>query len=73
MPTFEQTYPNIARWVKGHGWIELGSDGMSSSWVRVLDEGGMIWEGGDPSQSLDDTLRELDLALARWFQEQYGA
>jgi len=67
----EQTYPNIARWVKGYGWIEIGSDGMRASWVRVLDEGGMIWEGGDPSQSLDATLRELDLALAEWFREQF--
>ena len=35
---FEQTYPHITRWVKEHGWIELGGDGMSPSWVRALDE-----------------------------------
>jgi hypothetical protein len=72
MPSFEQVYPHIARWVKGRGWIEVGSDDMRPSWVRALDEGGLIWEGGDPSQPMDDTLQELDTALARWLHEQVG-
>jgi hypothetical protein len=69
---FEQTYPHIARWIKRYGWIEVGSDGVSPSWVRANDEGGLIWEGGDSSQPLDDTLQELDTALARWLREQVG-
>lgn len=72
MASFEQTYPHITRWVKGYGWIELGSDGMSPSWARALDEGGLIWEGGDPSQPLEDTLQELDTALATWLRRIGG-
>jgi hypothetical protein len=72
MPSFEETYPHVARWIKEHGWIELGDDGMGRSWVRALDEGGLIWEGGDPIQTLDETFRELDAALARWLHEQFG-
>lgn len=68
MAAFERTYPRIARWVKGYGWIELGSDGMSPSWVRALDEGGLIWEGGNPDRALEDVLQELDAALAEWLR-----
>ena len=64
MAAFEQRYPLVARWVKTRGWIELGNDGMSRSWIRALDEGGLIWEGGDPARPLDDALRELEAALA---------
>lgn len=66
MGIFERTYPHIAEWVKTQGWIELGSDGMSDSWARAIDEGGVVWEGGDPAQSLDDVLQEMDGALGRW-------
>jgi hypothetical protein len=69
MESFERTYPHIARWIKIQGWIEVGSDGMSPSWIRALDEGGMVWEGGDPSKSLDEVFEELDAALAKWMKE----
>jgi hypothetical protein len=39
----EATYPTIARWVQEYGWIELGQDDMSQSFVRALDDGGMVW------------------------------
>ncbi|HEY3080275.1 MAG TPA: hypothetical protein VGM69_10245 [Chloroflexota bacterium] len=64
MATFERRYPRISHWVKTRGWIELGHDGMSRSWIRALDEGGLIWEGGDPDGPLDDAFQELETALA---------
>ncbi len=30
---FEQMYPNIARWVQSYGWIEIGDDGQSPSFI----------------------------------------
>ena len=41
----EQAYPRVARWVQGYGWIELGHDDMGRSFVRALDDGGLVWEG----------------------------
>lgn len=74
MATFERRYPRTTRWVKKHLWIQLGDDGMSRSWLRALDEGGLIWDGGDfPSQTLDEAFAELDAALAAWMREQFGA
>jgi hypothetical protein len=64
VPGFEERYPRISHWVRTHGWIELGHDGMSRSWIRAVDAGGLIWEGGDPDKPLDDAFQELEAALA---------
>jgi hypothetical protein len=66
---FEKRYPNIACWVGSHGWIELGRDGYHDSFVRALDEGGMIWEGGAHYGTLDEALRALEDALAEWIDQ----
>jgi hypothetical protein len=73
--SFEDTYPNIARWVNEHeGWIEIGYDLDSplSSFIRALDSGGMLWQGKDSYGSLDEALQELDSGLAQVLQEIYG-
>jgi hypothetical protein len=67
--TFAAAYPNIAHWISDFGWIELGQDGYSTSLVRALDEGGMIWESSERYQTLDEALKALDNAIAAWFQE----
>jgi len=65
---FSQKYPNIAGWVKD-GWIEIGRDGNSTSLIRVLDEGGLVWEGGTRHKSMDRILHEAEQAIAKWFEE----
>ena len=61
--SLEARYPNIAAWVQD-GWIEIGRDDFSRSFVRALDIGGMIWEGAEEYESLDDALRALDDGIA---------
>jgi hypothetical protein len=68
--TFERLYPHIARWVQAHGWIELGSDDSSRSFVRALDIGGMIWEGQERYPTLEEALQALECALVEWMQAQ---
>jgi hypothetical protein len=63
--TFAEKYPNIASWIKD-GWIELGRDGHSTSIIRVLDEGGLVWEGGTRHKSVDKILQEAEDAIADW-------
>jgi hypothetical protein len=67
----DATYPTIARWVMEYGWIEIGQDDMSRSFVRVLDEGGLVWEGQDDYATLDDALQDLEAGLVAWMQEQH--
>ena len=49
----DATYPTIARLVLEYGGIEMGQDEMSRSFVRVLDEGGIVWEGQEDYATLD--------------------
>jgi hypothetical protein len=65
MPFFEETYPHIAQWVRTWGWIEIGDDTMAGSFIRALDEGGLIWESNQRYATLDDALRDLETALAQ--------
>lgn len=65
--SFEKRYPNIAAWVQEHeGWIEIGCDEYSSSLIRVLDLGGMIWESEKPYTSIDDALADAEQAIVEW-------
>jgi len=46
------------------GWIEIGHDDMSRSFIRALDIGGLVWEGETNYATLDEALAALDKALA---------
>ena len=60
----EDTYPHIAEWVQDHGWIEIGQDEHSTSFVRALDIGGLVWEG-----SLDEAFQDLEAGLTEWMRQ----
>ena len=70
--TFADRYPNVDRWVRGYGWIELGEDLPGRAFVLALDEGGIIWEGDAAYPSVDDALRALDAALGARLRERFG-
>ena len=65
---FSKAYPNIAYWVEACGWIEIGQDEYSSSLVRALDEGGMVWESTDDHETVDEALQALEIELAEWLE-----
>jgi hypothetical protein len=67
----DTTYPIIARWVMEYSWIEIGQDDMRRSFVRALDEGGLVWEGQEDYATLDDALRDVEAGLAAWMREQH--
>ena len=68
--SFTQSYPNLTYWVESFGWIELGQDDYSRSLIRILDEGGMVWESQERYDSLDAALQEAEVAIADWFKER---
>ncbi len=71
-PSVEQMYPSVARWVQQHGWIEVGYDDMSRSFIRALDLGGLIWEGDATYATLDEALQAADEAIEKLIREQFG-
>lgn len=61
--SFDEQFPHVADWVLGDGWIEIGRDDYSASLVRVLDLGGMVWEGKTAYASVAELLHDLEAAL----------
>ena len=71
---FENLYPNISDFTDNYGWIEIGvSDPYNdNSFIKALDEGGLIWEGEESYPSMDKALEDLEQALSNWFKEVVG-
>ena len=70
--SFAHHYPNINRSVVERGWIEVGSDEYSQSFIRALDSSGLVWEGQPFYDSLDDVLADMERGLAQWMKEIAG-
>lgn len=65
---FAALYPNVTKWVQD-GWIEVGRDDCNRSFIRVLDIGGMIWEGKADYPSTHEALQAADAAIGSWLEE----
>lgn len=61
---FTALYPNVASWVQD-GLIEIGRDDVQHSFIRVLDVGGMIWEGNN-YPTIHAALMAADQAIIEW-------
>ncbi len=66
---FDEKYPTIAWWVQSGGTVELGREYDTRSIIRVLDEGGMLWEGEEEYESVATALDEAEAFLAKWAEE----
>lgn len=70
-PTAEK-YPCMARWLAGHGTIEFGPCLHTASFVRLLDEGGLVWKGKRRYTSLEAAMVDCEAAVERWLREHLG-
>ena len=73
-PTPEQAkidtiFPAISRWVREHGWIEIGVQEFSGFVAMALHEGGTQVEDDRPD-TLAEALNALEAGLVRWSREQ---
>lgn len=66
---FDDLYPNITWWADGRGWIELGRDDFSRSMIRVLDIGGMLWEGMEKYETVAAAMDEAETFIGQWREE----
>lgn len=66
---FDERFPTISEWIDSYGLIELGSHEYSSSMVRAIDPGGLVWEGKDQYKSIDAALQDLEKGLKEWMEE----
>ena len=68
----DEAFPHLTEWVTTYGWIEIGYDDSHRSFIRALDSGGTVWEGGMVYTTLESALQALDDALAAWMKENVG-
>jgi hypothetical protein len=66
------SYPHLWRWVTGFGTVEIGHCHRTRSFIRVLDEGGMIWKGRRRYRTLDAALADAEAGVARWMKDELG-
>jgi hypothetical protein len=69
---FDDAYPNLAWFVQKQGWLELGEEtasGYCISFIRVLDAGGMVWEGKPTYASIDEALQDAERGVLAFRQE----
>ena len=67
---FATSYPNITTFVKeDEGWIEIGRDEYSRSFIRAVNGGGLVWEGETHYATMDEALQALETGVATWWEE----
>jgi len=65
MSPIEEKHPHIVEWVQSYGWIEIGWDDNTRSFLKAIDPGGGVWQS-DPGKAyatLDEALQDLEAAL----------
>jgi hypothetical protein len=67
---FDVSFPNITLWVQECGIVEIGYDPNTDSFIRVLDEGGMVWNGKSRYENLDDAFQDLEMGLGQILVER---
>lgn len=66
------SYPHLWRWVTEFGTVEIGVCYQTRSFVRALDEGGLVWKGRPRYPSLDAALADAEAGVARWMKDELG-
>ena len=66
------SYSHLSRWTVEFGTVEIGECGQTRSFIRVLDEGGIVWQGRRSYRSLDAALADAEVGVARWMRDELG-
>ena len=72
-PSFDASYPHLARWVSELGWLEIGYDSMTDSFIRAVHPGGGLWKGRRSYRTLDAALAHAEAGVARLIREEYDS
>ena len=70
--TISTSHPHLSRWVAEFGTVEIGHCQPTRSFIRVLDEGGIVWQGRHHYPTLDAALTDAEAGVARWLRDELG-
>jgi hypothetical protein len=65
---FATRYPNISDFVMD-GWVQIGRDEYSRTFIQALNEGGTVWKGKTRYANMDAALDDLEAGIAARFEE----
>lgn len=68
---FEKLYPYLSSWICTSGWVEIGEDEFSRSMIRIMNEGGLLWED-ENSSTLDEALKRAEDFLKNELPNEFG-
>jgi hypothetical protein len=66
------SYPHLWRWVREFGRVEIGYCRQTRSFIRVVDAGGMVWQGRRSYRTLEAALADAEAGIARWMKDELG-
>lgn len=66
------SHPHLWRWVAEFRTVEIGHCRQTRSFIRVSDEGGIVWKGHCRYRTLDTALADADVGVSRWMRDQFG-
>jgi hypothetical protein len=62
----------VSPWVAGFGTLEIGHCARKRSFVRVLDDGRVVWTGRRSYPTLEAALDDAEAGVAEWMRDQLG-
>ena len=69
MPSLDEKYPNIRKWL-AYGCIEIGNcDYYTNSTARVVDIDEITWNSDEHFATLDAALDAIEQGIAEWCAE----
>jgi hypothetical protein len=71
LPSFSASHPHLVRWVTEFGWLEIGYDSMTDSFIRAVHPGGGLWKGRRNYRTLDAALAHAEAGVGRLIREEY--
>ncbi len=65
------SHPHLWR-VTQFGRVEIGYCQQTRSFIRVMDEGGIVWKGRRTYRTLDGALADAEAGVSRWMKDGLG-
>jgi len=68
---FDKNYPYLATWAMTEGRIEIGYEYYTNSILRIIHEGGTVWED-EESKTIDEALKRGEQYLKTDLIKEFG-
>lgn len=61
-------YPNPTAFIGHVGWIKIGchAEKTRHAFVRAMTSGGVVWEGKDQDDNIEDALQDVENGIEAW-------